>query len=62
MSKRQYILDEEYADFLQSWYQEKNSHPGGWVQARMLNVTGFMLVELVKAGKIDSNGYGFKPR
>ena len=49
---------QDMADFMEAWSQERARWPGGAVPGRMLTVTGLILFELERAGRIESDGNG----
>ena len=51
---------QDMRDFMDAWREEQARY-GGWVPARMLTVTGIILRELVEDGKVETDGYGYRP-
>ena len=51
---------QDMRDFMESWREEQALY-GGWVPARKLHVTGIILHELVEAGKVETDGFGYRP-
>lgn len=51
---------QDMADFMEGWQVERDRY-GGWVPAHMLTVTGIILRELIEDGKVESDGFGYRP-
>jgi hypothetical protein len=51
---------QDMRDFREAWAEEQVAF-GGWVPAHMLTVTGIILRELVEDGKVETDGYGYRP-
>jgi len=51
---------QDMRDFMDAWREEQARY-GGWVPAHMLSVTGIILRELVEDGKVETDGYGYRP-
>lgn len=51
---------QDMADFMEAWQAERDRY-GGWVPAHMLTVTGIILRELIEDGKVETDGYGYRP-